>query len=132
MKASPGVIASTAAQIAKRRKLPRSGTIRYRLSEKAIFIARFQRRTFGRLVGKRCRREVRSNRKRRLCVRYVRTGRWLAQRGRKGRNTLRFSARKLEVSRLPAGRYRVVADATDAFGNRSRPKRATFLVAKQR
>jgi hypothetical protein len=133
MKVVPGVIASTRrAQIAKRRKLPRSGTIRYRLSERAIVDLRLERRTIGRRVGKRCRKATRSLRKRRLCVRYVRIGRGLTQKGRKGRNSLRFSARKLEVHKLRAARYRVVARATDAFGNRSSTKHTTFRVAKRR
>jgi DNA-binding beta-propeller fold protein YncE len=132
MKVTPGVIASArVAQVAKRRKLPRSGRIKYKLSEKAIVQLRLERRTLGRRVGKRCRRATRSNRKRRVCVRYVRIGRGLTQKGKKGRNSLRFSARTLEVHRLRASRYRVVAVATDAFGNRSRAKHTTFRVAKR-
>ena len=48
--------------------------------------------------------------------------------GNSGRNSTTFS-RKLGRRLLRAGRYRAVARAADAAGNRSAPRRATFRIA---
>ena len=48
--------------------------------------------------------------------------------GSTGRNSTTFS-RKLGRRLLRAGRYRAVARAADAAGNRSAPRRAAFRIA---
>jgi hypothetical protein len=62
--------------------------------------------------------------------------RFVAQRGsltvkaKAGANRVRFAGR-LGKKALPAGRFRLVATATDAAGNRSKAKRATFTIARR-
>lgn len=69
-----------------------------------------------------------SNRTRRPCTRLVRAGAF-AQQARSGRNAKRFLGR-IGSRRLAPGRSRAPLVATDAAGNRSRPKRAAFRVVR--
>ena len=62
-------------------------------------------------------------------VRY-RTFGTLVRNGAEGGNRTRFS-RKLGRRVLRAGRYRAIARATDAAGNRSAPRRAGFRLARR-
>jgi hypothetical protein len=83
--------------------------VRYRLSERARVTIRLEREFKGETVS-------------------LRT---LSQRGRKGRNTKRFSA--VHSGRpLRPGSYRVVLEATDLVGNVSKPKTVRFRISKPR
>jgi len=112
------------------RRLRTKGKISYRLSEAARVRFGIYRRTIGRKVGKRCRKKTRRNRSRRRCVRYVKVGRSFTQNGKAGKNSRRFSRKTIKKRRLSAGRYRVLAIATDSAGNRSKKKRAKFRVKR--
>jgi sugar lactone lactonase YvrE len=98
----------------------RSTTFRYRLSEPAAVAIRIDRALPGRRFRGRCRAPGR-----RPVARRARCTRWphvvtLSRRGRAGGNTLRFSGR-VRGRRIPAGRYRATAAATDVVGNPSQP-----------
>lgn len=123
LRASPRVFAPLA------RGRRRATSFRYRLSERARVRFTIERSTVGRRVGRRCRRVTRRNAGRQRCVRFVRVGS-LSQRGKKGRNRRRFAGR-LRGRVLRPGRYRARAVATDAAGNRSRRRRASFGVVSR-
>lgn len=106
------------------------GTIRYRLSEAATVTFGVERAAPGRRVGGRCLRPARANRARPRCTRYVPVPGRFTHRGRAGANSLPFPAR-LAGRRLAPGRYRLVAVARDAAGNRSAPRRTAFRVGRR-
>lgn len=105
---------------------PLGTTFRFTLSEEARVAISIERRTRGRRVGRRCRKETSRNRKRRRCTRYVKAGS-VSRAATKGRTRLAFSGR-LRGRPLPAGRYRARIVATDAAGNRSRTRTISFTI----
>jgi hypothetical protein len=107
----------------------RGTTIRYRLSEAARVVFTIQRRSTGRKVGKKCRKKTRKNRGRKHCARYTGARRF-AQRARAGANSKRFDG-AIGTQALKPGRYRATLVATDAAGNKSRPKRLSFRVVRK-
>ncbi|MDT5104105.1 MAG: hypothetical protein QOI25_1618 [Mycobacterium sp.] len=108
----------------------RKGTVfRYTLSEAARVVFTIERATGGRKVGRSCRKQTRSNRKRRRCTRFVRAGRFATQ-SAAGANRHRFSG-KIGRKSLKPGKYRATLVATDAAGNRSAPRRLNFKVVKR-
>jgi len=109
-------------------RIPKGTTFRYRLSEAARVTFTVERALTGRRVGRRCVKPRRSNRTRRRCTRHRRFGRF-AQRASAGRNSKRWSG-KISRRRLSAGRHRATLVATDAAGNRSRPRRLRFRVVR--
>jgi hypothetical protein len=117
------------AEVRLTRRARRGTTFRYTLSEAARVVFRIDRKTRGRKVGGKCRRETRRNRKRSRCTRYVRAGSF-AQAARAGANRKRFSGR-IGRARLRPARYRVTLTATDTSGNPSRPKRLNFRVVRR-
>jgi hypothetical protein len=132
-RASPKVIATPAGRAAasQRRRRPKRTTLRYSLSEDATVRFTLQRKTRGRRVAGRCRKATRRNRTRPRCVRWVKVGRTFTQQGKAGANRKRLGARTVGRRRLAPGRYRVLARATDAAGNRSSQKSARFRVVRQ-
>jgi hypothetical protein len=90
--------------------LPRSTTLRFALSEAGTVTVRLRRALWGRRVAGRCRRDARRGPSCRLWG----ARRTLRREALPGSNRVRLSARGL----VP-GRYRVMAFATDAVGNRS-------------
>jgi hypothetical protein len=126
LRIAPDTIA--AAAVAASKRLARRTKVRYRLSEAGTVRFTVQRRTIGRRVGKRCRKATARNRKARRCVRYVKVGRSFTQKGKRGRNSKTFSRKTIHKRSLRPGRYRLRAVATDAAGNRSRTRRASFRV----
>jgi hypothetical protein len=117
--------------LATRRRARRGATIRYRLSERATVVLAIERRSVGRRVRGRCRKATRKRRGARRCSRFRRVG-GFRDRGRQGRNRIRFSARLTRRKSLRSGRYRVVARAIDSAANRSRRARASFRVVARR
>jgi Glycine rich protein len=97
--------------------------VSYRLSEAASTRFTVERATRGRRRGRRC---VKGRRGRR-CTRYVRVRGSFNYAGAAGVNRLRFRGR-MAGRKLRRGRYRLVAVATDAAGNRSRPVRRAFRI----
>jgi hypothetical protein len=130
-RAAPRVIA-TPARRGRRGSRPRRTTLRYSLSEAATVRFTLQRRTRGRRVAGVCRKQNRRNRSRPRCVRWVRVGRRFSQQGQAGANRRLLGPGTVGRRKLAAGRYRVLAIATDAAGNRSARKTARLLVVRQR
>jgi hypothetical protein len=85
----------------------------------------------GRRVGGSCVRPTRANRRRQRCTRYVVLSGSFTHQGSAGANTLRFSGR-LRGRKLPAGRYRLRAVATDPSANTSVPRRSFFTILPRR
>ena len=104
-------------------------TFVYSLSEPARVVITIESKQKGRKVGRSCRKPSRSNRKRKRCIRWVRTGAF-AHQSAAGANTKRFSGR-IGRKALKPGSYRASLVATDAAGNASAAKRLTFKVVRR-
>lgn len=101
--------------------------LRFGLSEAATVELRVERRTVGRRVRGRCVRRTQRNRERRRCVRHVALAGRSTRPGTAGANRTVFAAR-VRGRALSPGRYRLVAVAVDAAGNRSAPARVPFRI----
>ena len=108
----------------------RGARVRFRLDEASRVTIRVLARRSGRRVGGRCVRPTRSNRRARRCVRYVSVRRVALRGTLSGSVSRRFSGR-VAGRALRAGRYRLEVTAVDAAGNRSRPARANFRIARR-
>jgi glucose/arabinose dehydrogenase len=110
------------------RKKPPVGTrVRYRLSEAARARFTIERRAKGRKKGRKCVAPTKKNRKAHRCTRYRLLKGSFSRASTTGSNSFRFTGR-LRSKKLRPGRYRLIMVATDAAGNRSKPKRARFRV----
>jgi hypothetical protein len=130
LRVSPKLIsASVGALPAQRRRArPRRTTLRYSLSENATVRFTLQRKTRGRRVSGRCRKQTPRNRSRPRCTRWVGVGRGFSQRGRAGANRKVVGPGTVRRRTLVPGGYRVLARATDAAGNRSARRSVGFRV----
>jgi hypothetical protein len=120
--------AVASAQRRRAKRVKRGTRFRYALSEAAGVRFTIERRLVGRRVGGKCRPRTRRNRGRPRCVRFKRMHAFTAA-GRAGANSTRFSG-KVRRRRLPAGRYRVTAVATDPAGGRSLARTAAFRIVR--
>ena len=112
---------------------PKGTVIRFTLSEAATVAIRVERRTQGRRVAGKCRRQTTSNRRKPRCVRYVLVKRFTRSRA-SGRNSVAFSGRYRKNSKarkLTPGRYRFTMQARDAARNRSALVRRAFRVVRR-
>ena len=118
---------------AQRRRRSKPGTrVRYRLSEDARVVFTIERARPGRRPrgSRRCVKPSRAKgRRARRCTRFVRAGR-LRRRSDAGRSRFRFTGRVGRRALRP-GRYRLTARAIDYAGNRSRPARRAFRIARR-
>jgi Bacterial Ig domain/WD40-like Beta Propeller Repeat len=111
--------------------LPVGTTISFRLSEAAKTTLTFQRARPGRRAGRKCVKPTAANRGKKRCTRFVGTGSLSGLNGKQGRNRVRFQGRLNRRKKLKPGRYRVVARARDAAGNRSKPRIGpAFTIAR--
>jgi hypothetical protein len=117
------------AEVSAARKARRGTTFRDSLSEPARVVFTIQRKAAGRKRGKRCVNPTRHNRTKRKCTRHVLLGRFAQQAGA-GSNSKRWSG-KIGRRRARPGRYRATLVATDAAGNRSKPRRLSFRVVRR-
>ena len=117
------------AEAAVARRAKRGTTFRYSLSEPARVVFTIERVAAGRRVGGKCRQPTRRSRGAKACKRYVRAGRF-AVASRSGANSHRFSGRVGRRALIP-GRYRATLVAADDAGNRSKPRRLPFRVARR-
>src|SRR5436190_9448867 len=100
------------AVIARRRPPPPLGSVfRFTLSERSTVTLRIERQATGRRVGRRCLPATLRLRRRRACVRYLRTG-TLTRRLAGGRRAVAFSGR-IGRRALAIGRYRVTVTSVD-------------------
>ncbi len=118
---------STATAAAKKKKKAREGTtIRLRTNEAGIARITFARASAGRRVGKSCRKATRKLRKRKACTRYTDVAR-ISRRVKAGSVTVKFTGR-ISRKALKPGRHRGSVTVTDAAGNRSAARTASFTV----
>ncbi len=106
---------------------PAGARVRYVLSEPARVRLLVQRAQPGRRLGRRCLRPSPRRASRKRCLRWVAVRGRVVRHGAAGVNRLRFSGR-LGRRALRPGRYRFVAIAVDAAGNRSTARRAVFRI----
>jgi hypothetical protein len=99
------------------------------LDEPATLRAELQRAVAGRREKRACRPPSRRNRGGKRCTRHVRVA-LVTSSLAAGARSVRLPARP-GGRVLRAGRYRVVVTATDAAGNRSAAKTATFAVRRR-
>jgi hypothetical protein len=99
----------------------------FTLSEPATVSVKIQRRLPGRRKGKRCVKPSRAPRHARRCKRWRSAGSLPPRLGVAGGNVRGFAG-KLRGHALANGRYRALLSATDASGNRSAVRTATFRV----
>jgi hypothetical protein len=103
--------------------------IRFRLSERATVRLRIQRALPGRRAGGRCRKPAPRLRRARRCTRYSGVGTITRHGLAQGAKAVSFSGRFRRRALRP-GPYRVLADAIDSTGNRSRSFAARFTILK--
>jgi hypothetical protein len=107
---------------------PTGTTIRFSLSEDARVRFTVVRRAAGRRSGARCVAPTRRTARARRCVRVVAVRGSATVTGRRGANRIRFSGRLSRSIALRPGRYVLSARATDAAGNRSPVRSASFTL----
>jgi hypothetical protein len=107
----------------------RGTVVRYTLSEKARVVVEVERATVGRKVGSSCRKETKSNRKRKPCTLYVPAGNFAVQ-SAAGTDQHAFSGKIGHKSLVP-GTYRASLVAIDAARNRSVARRIAFRIVKR-
>jgi DNA-binding beta-propeller fold protein YncE len=122
---SSRTIATSARASAAARR--RSVRFRFRLSEAARVRIAIERALAGRRKGGRCVAPAKARKGAKRCTRW-RAVTTLRKQGRTGPNSVRFSG-KVRGRALRAGRYRALATAKDAVGNRSRPPRKAGFSA---
>lgn len=113
-----------------RKAFKRSTKLTYGLSERATLTVRVERRTQGRRVGGKCRRQTAANRTRKACKRFAKLPGRIEKTAGAGVNRVKIPA-KIGGRELKPGRYRLVARARDAAGNQSTVKRIGFRVKKK-
>jgi hypothetical protein len=122
---------ATAVAAAKRRRAPKGTAFRYTLSESASVRIAIERKTPGLRSGKRCLKPTARLRRRkaRRCTRYAAAGA-LTRAAETGANRTPFSGR-IGRRALRPGRYRATITATDAAGNVSAPRKASFTIVRR-
>jgi hypothetical protein len=107
----------------------KGATIFYTASEQSALVFRVERRVAGRKSKGRCVKPRKRNRGHKKCKRFVRLKGSFTHSGTEGTNAFQFDGR-LRGKRLKPGRYRLVAVANDAAGNKSKRKRASFSIKR--
>ncbi len=126
-RATPSLFALARAATPVAAALPHGTRFRYSLSEPARITLKLQRALPGRRAGGRCVAPSPRLRQAKRCTRYVGVG-TLRRSAANGANSIRFSGR-IGKRALRPGRYRAVIAATDAAGNRSPLRTASFRIA---
>jgi streptogramin lyase len=129
---TPPVLDKTAPKITSltrpaRFKHGKSGTLKISIDENAKLTVAVQRIGAGKRSHGKCVKPTRKLRRAANCTRYIALGS-LSKSVVAGANTLRIGP-KLRNKTLSAGRYRLIAVAIDAAGNRSAATPATFTIA---
>jgi len=101
----------------------------YALNKPARVVFVIERSEGGRLVGGSCRRQTRSNRRRRACTRFVKVGSY-AQDGKLGANTRKWSG-KIRTKALKPATYRASLTARDDAGFTSASRRLSFKIVSR-
>jgi hypothetical protein len=116
----------------KRKKRVRYGTaVSFTVSEPAGVVATVQLKTPGRLVGKTCKKQTRSNTKHhKKCVLWVNKGSAFTRSVAPGASTKVTFSGKLGKRKLVPGAYRLSLVATDGAKNHSLPKLLPFQIVR--
>ena len=122
------VVSDLRVRVQRRRGALRRIFISYRLSEAAHVRFALDAMRAGHRRGGRCRPGGAGRR----CMRAKRLPGELTDQGAVGFNQVRVGKRWCRIARLSAGRYRLLARAMDAAGNRSRARRTAFTIARKR
>jgi hypothetical protein len=104
--------------------------VHYGFSKSATVRFAVERVASGRKVGGKCRRPTATNLGGRRCTRFVKLAGSFKHVAKLGANSFRFSGR-LRNRKLRPDRYRLVATATDAAGNRSKPVTTRFVIKRR-
>jgi hypothetical protein len=118
-----------AGQPRRRRAATGGSRMRFSLSEQADVRVLIERVDVGRKLGRRCKPQSRNMRWRGRCTRFKRVGIVTRRDRAAGRNMIPFSG-DIGGRALAAGGYRATISATDAAGNRSAPRRASFTILR--
>jgi hypothetical protein len=113
---------------ARKRRVKVGTTFRFTLSEAASVKLVIAQRQPGRRVKKACKKPSHKNRRAKRCTRLVKKG-TLTRAGKAGANSVKFTGR-IGHRALKPGSYRVSITATDAAGNKSKPKTLSFRVVR--
>jgi hypothetical protein len=119
---------SAFAPAAAKRAVKRGTRFKFKLSEAATVKITIAQRAKGKRKGKRCVKPTHKLRKKRNCIRYLTRG-TVRFTGKAGGNSVPFSGR-LGRKALKRGRYRATLVATDAAGNKSKPKAVAFRIVR--
>jgi hypothetical protein len=121
-------IKARAAAAAKPRKpkVARGSAFVYTLSRASTATIVIERRTPGRVVGRRCVAQTKANAKNKRCTITTRVG-TLTRKSKSGRNTIVFSGRIGRKALAPAS-YRATITARAGTGPTSKPRSATFTI----
>ena len=111
------------------RTIKRGTRFRFKLSEPATTTITIKRGLPGRRVGKRCRKPSAKLRQHRACTRLKTSGKLTRRNQPAGTDTVKFSGR-IGRRALAPGSYRATITATDAAGNKSKPRTARFRIVK--
>lgn len=105
-------------------------TFKYTVSEAGTVRFKFERKTIGRLVGKKCKPTTAKNKTKKKCTLFKLRGS-RDQQAKAGSNKLKWNG-NLKGKPLPPGTYRATAVATDKAGGRSAPKTVGFRILPPR
>jgi Tol biopolymer transport system component len=103
-------------------------TISFRLNEAGQVTLGFQKKTTGRRVGGKCRKQTSRNRSKKRCNRFVSAGSIPAFAGKVGLNSVRFQGRLTRTKRLGLGSYRIVLNVVDNAANKSKRNGPSFTI----
>jgi hypothetical protein len=103
-------------------------TISFRLNEAGQVTLGFQKKTVGRRVGGKCRKQTSRNRSKRRCNRFVAAGSIPGLAGKVGLNKVRFEGRLTTRRKLALGTYRLVLSVVDSANNKSKRNGPTFTI----
>jgi hypothetical protein len=124
----PGNFAVIAGKKRKKR-IHYGGSLKFTLSEQANVVGSVALKTKGRLVGKTCKKQTKSNAKRRSCVLYVQKGKLFAKAFPVGASTVALNG-KAGTKKLAPGVYRLQLVGTDPSQNASLPRTMQFKIVK--
>jgi Divergent InlB B-repeat domain len=117
---------ASAAAKPRKPKVARGSAFVYTLSRASTATIVIERRTPGRVVGRRCVAQTKANAKNKRCTITTRVG-TLTRKSKSGRNTIVFSGRIGRKALAPAS-YRATITARAGTGPTSKPRSATFTI----
>jgi hypothetical protein len=118
----------TATNAKAKAKIPRGSAFLYTLSQASTATIVIDRQKPGRLVGKKCVAQTKTNANKKRCTITVRAG-TLTRNSKAGSNTISFSGR-LGRTALRAATYQATITARVGNGPTSKPRSATFTIIR--